>query len=213
VDLYIGFDLYSVGVLQAQTLTEHAPKGNYILLGGSRLDPNSKVVRAGQVKVLPPLIDRGDIKVLADIWVPEWSPTQAYFLVTKALHDLKAPLTAIPASNVATAGGVIQALEDNHLAGKVAVTGQDCRSPPPTLPPWRGCSTAPNSSPVYKPFAGEARTTAAVTAGQTWQCRNQHNRAQRYTDDQGDPADAHRSHPAKRKRHGVQRRFPKDRDP
>jgi D-xylose transport system substrate-binding protein len=42
VDLYIGFDLFSVGVLQAQCLTEHAPKGNYILLGGSPLDPNSK---------------------------------------------------------------------------------------------------------------------------------------------------------------------------
>jgi D-xylose transport system substrate-binding protein len=34
VDLYMGFDPYSVGVLQAQCLAQHAPKGNYILLGG-----------------------------------------------------------------------------------------------------------------------------------------------------------------------------------
>ena len=62
VDLYVGFDLFSVGLEQAQSLVDHAPKGNYLLLGGSPLDANSKVVRAGQMKVLQPLIDRGDIR-------------------------------------------------------------------------------------------------------------------------------------------------------
>ena len=54
VDLYVGFDLLRVGVLQAQTLAEQAPKGNYLLLGGSPLDFNSKIVRSGQMKVLQP---------------------------------------------------------------------------------------------------------------------------------------------------------------
>jgi D-xylose transport system substrate-binding protein len=170
VDLYIGFDLFAVGVLQAQCLTEHAPTGNYILLGGSPLDPNSKVVRAGQMKVLQPLIDRGDIKIVADIWVPEWSPTQAYVLVTQALHDLaqhdlahhdlKVPLTAILASNDGTAGGAIQALEDNHLSGKVLVTGQDA-----DLTAVAHLFDGTQLMTVYKPLAGEARTAAeaAVT--------------------------------------------------
>ncbi|HTW32602.1 MAG TPA: substrate-binding domain-containing protein [Candidatus Sulfotelmatobacter sp.] len=160
VDLYIGFDLFSVGVLQAKYLTEHAPKGNYILLGGSPLDPNSKVVRAGQMKVLQPLIDRGDIKVLADIWVPEWSPTQAYILVAKALQDLKAPLTAILASNDATAGGAIQALEDNKLSGQVLVTGQDA-----DLAAVARLFDDTQLMTVYKPIPGEARAAAeaAVT--------------------------------------------------
>ncbi len=140
VDLYIGFDLFSVGVLQAQYLTEHAPKGNYILLGGSPLDPNSKVVRAGQMKVLQPLIDRGDIKILADIWVPEWSPTQAYFLVTKALHDLKAPLTAILASNDGTAGGPSRRSRITICLAKFRLPDKT-----PILQPWRACSTAPSS--------------------------------------------------------------------
>lgn len=165
VDLYIGFDLFSVGVLQAQCLTEHAPKGNYILLGGSPLDPNSKVVRAGQMKVLQPFVDRGDIKVLADIWIPEWSPTQAYILVTQALrdlklNDLKAPLTAILASNDGTAGGAIQALEDNDLSGKVLVTGQDA-----DLAAVARLYDGTQLMTVYKPLVGEARaaTEAAVT--------------------------------------------------
>ena len=155
VDIYIGFDLYSVGVLQAQCLAQHAPKGNYILLGGSPLDPNSKVVRAGQMSVLQPLIDSGDIKILADMWVPEWSATQAYMLVTQAMHDLKAPLTAIVASNDATAGGAIQALEDNNLSGKVLVTGQDA-----DLAAVVRLFDGTQLVTIYKPLAGEARTAA-----------------------------------------------------
>ncbi len=155
VDLYIGFDLYAVGVLQAQCLTEHAPKGNYLLLGGSPLDPNSKVVRAGQMSVLQPFIDRGDIKILKDIWIPEWSPTQAYVLVTQAMHDLKVPLTAILASNDGTAGGAIQALQDNNLSGQVPVTGQDA-----DLAAVARLYDGTQLMTVYKPIVGEARTAA-----------------------------------------------------
>jgi D-xylose transport system substrate-binding protein len=155
VDLYVGFDLFSVGVLQATCLTQHAPKGNYILMGGSPLDPNSKVVRAGQMSVLQPFIDRGDIKILADIWIPEWSATQAYVLVTKTLHDLKVPLTAIVASNDSTAGGAIQALEDNNLSGKVLVTGQDA-----DLVAVARLYEGTQLMTVYKPIVGEARTAA-----------------------------------------------------
>jgi D-xylose transport system substrate-binding protein len=160
VDLYIGFDLFSVGVLQAQSLVAHAPKGNYILMGGSPLDPNSKVVRAGQMSVLQPLIDRGDIKILTDIWIPEWRATEAYVMVTKALHDLKVPLTAIVASNDSTAGGAIQALEDNNLSGQVLVSGQDA-----DLAAIARLYDGTQLMTVYKPIVGEARAAAeaAVT--------------------------------------------------
>jgi D-xylose transport system substrate-binding protein len=157
VDLYIGFDLFSVGVLQAQSLVAHAPKGNYILMGGSPLDPNSKVVRAGQMSVLQPLIERGDIKILTDIWIPEWSATQAYVMVTEVLHDLKVPLTAIAASNDGTAGGAIQALEDNSLSGKVFVSGQDA-----DLAAVARLYEGSQLMTVYKPIVGEARTAAEV---------------------------------------------------
>jgi D-xylose transport system substrate-binding protein len=155
VDLYVGFDLFQVGELQAQTLVEQAPKGNYLLLGGSPLDFNSKIVRSGQMKVLQPLIDRGDIKVAGDIWVPEWSPTQAYVLVTQALQKIDAPLTAIVASNDGTAGGAIQALEDKGLSGKVLVTGQDA-----DLSAVARLYEGTQLMTVYKPLSGMARTAA-----------------------------------------------------
>ncbi|HZR58984.1 MAG TPA: substrate-binding domain-containing protein [Terriglobales bacterium] len=155
VDLYVGFDLFSVGMQQAQQLVDKAPRGNYILLGGSPLDSNSKIVRSGQMKVLQPFIDRGDIKVISDIWVPEWSTSEAYFLVTKALQNLDGPLAAIVASNDGIAGGAIQALEDKKLSGKVLVSGQDA-----DLAALERLFDGTQLMTVYKPVREEARTAA-----------------------------------------------------
>lgn len=157
VDIYVGFDLFAVGQEQAQSLVEQAPKGNYLLLGGSPLDANSKVVRAGQMSVLQPLIDRGDIKVVADMWVPEWSAVEAYLLVSKELEHLDTPLTAIVASNDGTAGGAIQALEDRKLSGKVLVTGQDA-----DLAGVERLFDGTQLMTVYKPVRSEARRAAEV---------------------------------------------------
>jgi D-xylose transport system substrate-binding protein len=155
VDLYVGFDLFSVGTEQAQSLVDHAPKGNYLLLGGSPLDANSKVVRAGQMKVLQPFIDRGDIHVFADVWVPEWSATEAYIMVAKELNKLTAAPTAIVASNDAIAGGAIQALEDKGWSGRVLVSGQDA-----DLAAIERLFDGSQLMTVYKPVGNEARAAA-----------------------------------------------------
>jgi D-xylose transport system substrate-binding protein len=155
VDLYVGFDLFVVGVEQAQSLVDRAPKGNYLLLGGSPLDANSKVVRAGQMKVLQPFIDRGDIHVFADIWVPEWSPTEAYIMVRKELNMLKAAPTAIVASNDGIAGGAVQALEDKGWSGGVLVSGQDA-----DLAAIERIFDGSQLMTVYKPVGNEARAAA-----------------------------------------------------
>jgi D-xylose transport system substrate-binding protein len=155
VDLYVGFDLFSVGLEQAQSLVDRAPKGNYLLLGGSLLDANSKVVRAGQMKVLQPFIDRGDIHVPADVWVPEWSATEAYIIVTKELNKLKAAPTAIVASNDAIAGGAIQALKDKGWSGTVLVSGQDA-----DLAAIERIFDGSQLMTVYKPIGNEARAAA-----------------------------------------------------
>jgi D-xylose transport system substrate-binding protein len=155
VDLYVGFDLFSVGIEQAKSLVDRAPKGDYLLLGGSRLDANSKVVRAGQMKVLQPFIDRGDIHVLADLWVPEWSATEAYIMVTEELKKFKAVPTAIVASNDAIAGAAIQALEDKGWSGRVLVSGQDA-----DLAAIERIFDGSQLMTVYKPVGKEARAAA-----------------------------------------------------
>jgi D-xylose transport system substrate-binding protein len=125
VDAYISFDNEKVGELQAQGVFDAQPKGNYFLLGGAPTDNNAKMLREGQLKVLKPAIDRGDIKVVGQQWVPEWSASNALRIVEDALTANSNKIDAIVASNDGTAGGAIQALAAQHLAGKVPVSGQD----------------------------------------------------------------------------------------
>jgi D-xylose transport system substrate-binding protein len=155
VDLYVGFDLFRVGMLEARSLVEQAPRGNYLLLGGSPLDGNSRIVRAGQMKVLQPLIDRRAIRIVADIWVPEWSGTEAYLLVSDKLQHLDVPLTAIVASSDSIAGGAIQALDDQKLSGKVLVSGQDA-----DLAAVERLFAGTQLMTVYKPAGKEACAAA-----------------------------------------------------
>jgi D-xylose transport system substrate-binding protein len=101
------------------------PKGNFYLLGGAPTDNNAKMLREGQLKVLQPLIDKGDVKIVGKQWVKDWSPSEALSIIENALTANANKLDAVVASNDATAGGAIQALASQKLDGKVAVSGQD----------------------------------------------------------------------------------------
>ncbi|RML30268.1 D-xylose ABC transporter periplasmic-D xylose binding protein [Pseudomonas savastanoi pv. glycinea] len=85
IDAYISFDNEKVGEMQAGGVLKAAPKGNYFLLGGAPTDNNAKILREGQMKVLQPAIDKGDIKIVGQQWVKEWNPTEALSIVENAL--------------------------------------------------------------------------------------------------------------------------------
>ncbi|PVA00963.1 hypothetical protein DC362_22470, partial [Acinetobacter nosocomialis] len=59
--------------------------GNYFLMGGSPVDNNAKLFRAGQMKVLKPYVDSGKIKVVGDQWVDGWLPENALKIMENAL--------------------------------------------------------------------------------------------------------------------------------
>ncbi len=71
IDAYISFDNKMVGEMQAQGVLSAKPKGNFYLLGGAPTDNNAKMLREGQLKVLQPLIDKGDVKVVGKQWVKD----------------------------------------------------------------------------------------------------------------------------------------------
>jgi D-xylose transport system substrate-binding protein len=126
VDAYISFDNERVGYMQAEAVLKAKPTGNYYLLGGSPTDNNAKMLRAGQEKALQAAKDKGDIKIVGEQWVKDWSNTEALSIIENALTANKNNIDAIVASNDGTAGGAIQALAAQGLAGKVAISGQDC---------------------------------------------------------------------------------------
>lgn len=154
-DLYISFDNEKVGELQARYLVERAPKGNYVLIGGAPTDNNATLFRKGQMNILKPAIDRGDIKIVADQWARDWLASEALRHTENALTQAHNNVVAVVVSNDGTAGGAIQALEEQKLAGKVLVSGQDA-----DLAGLQRIIAGTQSMTVYKPVAQLARRAA-----------------------------------------------------
>ncbi len=124
VDLYVSHQVVKIGEMQAKYALDHVAKGNYVLIGGSPTDNNALLLRQGQMNVLKPAIDRGDLKIISDQFAKEWKAEEALRITEDALTRTNNNIQAIVASNDGTAGGAISALPP-QLVGKVLVTGQD----------------------------------------------------------------------------------------
>lgn len=124
VDVYLSFDNVEVGRIQGRYITEKVPRGNYIIMSGAPTDNNAALFKQGAMEIIQPLIDSGDITVVAEQAVDNWEPQNAQKIVEAALAKTK-DIAGILAPNDGTAGGAIQALKAQGLAGEVPITGQD----------------------------------------------------------------------------------------
>src|SRR6266478_5155694 len=127
VDLYISHQVVKMGEMQAKYLLDHVNKkpANFVVVGGSPTDNNALLLHQGQMNVLKPAVDRGDVKIVADEYAKEWQASAALNIVENALTQANNQVDAVVASNDGTARGAIQALKGQNLAGKVLVSGQD----------------------------------------------------------------------------------------
>src|SRR6266542_2055912 len=124
VDLYVSHQVVKIGQMQAQYALDHVSKGNYVLIGGSQTDNNALLLVEGQMNVLQPAVDRGDIKIVTKQFAREWLASEALRITEDALTKNNNDIKAIVASNDGTAGGAISALPP-QLVGRILVTGQD----------------------------------------------------------------------------------------
>src|SRR4030095_7788032 len=127
VDLYVSHQVIKIGEMQAKYLLYHCNKkpANFVIVGGSPTDNNALLLHQGQMNILKPAVDRGDVKIVADQYAKEWQASAALNIVENALTQANNQVDAVVASNDGTARGAIQALEGQNLAGKVLVSGQD----------------------------------------------------------------------------------------
>src|SRR6185436_11591613 len=72
VDLHVAHHQDKIGEMQAEYALKHVPKGNYVLIGGSPADFNALLLRNGQLEILQPAIDRGDVKIISQQFAREW---------------------------------------------------------------------------------------------------------------------------------------------
>jgi D-xylose transport system substrate-binding protein len=147
VDLYVSHQVVKMGEMQARYLLERAPKGNYIIVQGAPTDNNARLLHDGQMNVLKPAVERGDIKIVVDQPAKEWSPKEALNIVENALTLANNNVVAVLAANDGTAGGAVEALTAQNLAGKVLVTGQDAE-----LPALQSIVQGKQTMTIYKPL-------------------------------------------------------------
>ena len=125
-DLYICVNQFEIGKLMGQHIWNNVPKGNLVFLKGDASDDTVYPMADGSMSVLKPRIDSGDYKIVMEQFVVDWEPANALRLMEQALTANNNNIAGVIAPNDGTAGGVIQALAAQGLAGKVPVTGQDC---------------------------------------------------------------------------------------
>ena len=154
--------------MQAEYLLRKKPEGDYFLLGGAPSDNNAQLLREGQLRALQNSIDKGDIRLVAEgkHWAVNWDPNDALNKTEQVLTQTNNQIDVVVASNDGTAGGVIQALEGQNLAGKVFVSGQDAE-----LAACQRIVKGTQTMTVYKPIrliAKEAAQAAvALAKGET----------------------------------------------
>src|SRR5207245_9434057 len=118
----------------------------------------------GQRKFSRPPAHKGDIRIVADQWARDWQPIEALKIMENALTRVNNQVDAVVASNDGTAGGAIQALTEQKLAGKVLVTGQDAE-----LAACQRVVAGTQPLTLYKPLpvlGGKAAEVAVLLAKQ-----------------------------------------------
>jgi D-xylose transport system substrate-binding protein len=155
VDLYVSSQVVKIGEMQAQYLLDHVGKkpANFVVVGGSPTDNNALLLHKGQMNVLQPAIDRGDVKIVKDDYAKEWLAEEALKIVENALTQSNNHVDAVVASNDGTARGAISALEGQGLAGRVLVSGQDA-----DLASMKEILRGRQTMTVYKPIKPLADT-------------------------------------------------------
>lgn len=159
VALYVSHQVVKIGELQAKYLLDHVNKkpANFVIVGGSPTDNNALLLHQGQMNILQPAVDRGDVKIVANQYAKEWQQSAALNIVENALTQSNNQVDAVVASNDGTARGAVQALEGQNLAGKVLVSGQDADLASLTL-----IVLGKQTMTIYKPI--EPLALAAVDA-------------------------------------------------
>ena len=160
IDYYLTFDNVKVGEAQAGYAAARLPadrKARIVRIYGAPTDNNAKLFKQGQDNVLHPLIAAGKVEVVHEDWALDWKPENAKKIMNAAITKAGRNLDAVIASNDGTAGGAIQALMEEGLAGKILVTGQDA-----DLAACQRIVRGTQAMTVYKPLKNLAALAARV---------------------------------------------------
>jgi len=122
--LYITFDNVEVGRMQAREIVKLQPKGNYAIIKGNEADANARFLRDGYEEIIGDAVKSGDIKIVGETFTDGWKPENAQTNMEQILTANDNKVDAVLSENDGMAGGVVQALDAQGMAG-IPVSGQD----------------------------------------------------------------------------------------
>jgi D-xylose transport system substrate-binding protein len=160
IDYYLTFDNVKVGEEQAKYAVAHLPAGRkarVVRIYGARTDNNAALFKQGQDNILDPLVKAGKIEIVHEDWAADWKPENGKKIMNAAITKAGSNIDIVVASNDGTAGGAIQALTEEKIAGKVLVTGQDA-----DLAACQRIMRGTQSMTIYKPLKNLATLAAKV---------------------------------------------------
>lgn len=165
INYFVGLDLYRTGVGLGKWWAARFKTGdNVAILKGDPGDSNLPAYVKGLMSVLNPLVKSGKIKIVANVFTPQWSTANALRnmdqILTKQANDIQ---DVIPL-NDSLALGVIAALAKQGLAGKVPVSGGDA-SVPALQNMLKGTQTMSTYFPIQDMANHAADISAALLAG------------------------------------------------
>lgn len=147
IDLYISHQVPVIGRKIAEYALQKVPNGNYAMVYGADTDNNAKIMEKEQLAVLKSAVDKGDIKIVANQFIKDWSRDLAQNFAENTLTQNNDKIQAFVVSNDGMAGGVVSALASRGLTGKILVTGQDAG-----LEALQNIAEGKQSMTIYKPI-------------------------------------------------------------
>jgi D-xylose transport system substrate-binding protein len=124
-----GWSMYDVGMAQAMWLAGARSHGTIVVIKGTEPNPpgspneDSAQQATGVFHVLRPLFRAGAFHLGYQTWTPLWDALTAGQEMAYALRLLHNDVNGVIAPNDSMAAFIVRALRGNHVAGKVAVTG------------------------------------------------------------------------------------------
>lgn len=155
LEILVTFDHLTAGELQGRFLITKVPVGNYIIMYADL--PYDSSLRDGAMSYINPLAIIGNINIIEEEGIKDWDPKIAFEVVKEALISSNNNVDAILAPNDSIAGAAIEALQEQGLAGKVVVTGQDAE-----LAAIRRIIQGTQSMTLFKDTRESARKTIDV---------------------------------------------------
>lgn len=155
LDYYITANSTQIGELQASYLTSLKSRGKYAMICGSKYDNNAMRLFIGQMNVLQPFMETGDIQLVYSEFTENWSPAEGSLHTNRILDQYPDTITGIIAGSDAIADGVLSVLKERGMEGKIMVAGQDAE-----LDNVKAIIAGTQTCTVLKPLKEMAKMTA-----------------------------------------------------